>query len=335
MSARPVRYSRRRGRRRSGRRMPIKKVEQSVPTGGVAPPPVRPPPLWVPPRPPPVPAEDPVEYPSEDGLPMATHIDHAEGMMTCYRMLKHRFRGRRNIYIGIDVLVYYEQGEEGMAVAPDVFVSFGVPMRDRGRYKVWEAGKPPDVVWEFGSPSTAKGDAGEKKKKYLRMGVREYWLVDPLGGYHDPRLQGFELVDGEYVKLPWERRPDGPVTVWSPVLQLEQHFTDGQLRFWDRKTRRYVELPEEERERLQLEAQRARKESDRARKEAESRADGEAQARKEAESRADSEARARKEAESRADSEAQARRAEMQKRKALEAEVAELKANARPPRDPE
>ena len=279
--------------------MPVKKVQQSVPTGGVAPVPVRPPP-WLPPRPapPPVPAEDLIEYPSDDGLPMATHIDHAEGMIGCYRMMKHRFRGRRDLYLGIDVLVYYERGKKSASVAPDVFVSFGVPMRDRGRYKVWEAGKPPDVVWEFGSPSTVKGDAGEKKGKYRRMGVREYWLVDPLGGYHNPRLQGFELVNGAYVPLPWEERPDGTVTVWSPVLQLEQHFTDGRLRFWDRKTGKYLELPEEERERLQLEAQRARKE-----------------------------------AEARAESEARAREVEMRKRKALEAQIAELKANSRTPRD--
>ena len=110
--------------------MPIKQVEQCVPMGAVTPPLLRPPP----PRPaPPVPAEDPVEYPSEDGIPMATSIDHAEGMMTCYRMLKHRFRGRKNIYIGIDMLVYYERGNPNESVVPDVFMSFGVPMRDRGR----------------------------------------------------------------------------------------------------------------------------------------------------------------------------------------------------------
>ena len=131
------------------------------------------------------------------------------------------------------------------------------------------------------------------------MGVREYWLLDPLGGYHDPRLQGFELVDGEYVELSWEQRPDGTVTVWSPALQLEQHFRDGQLRFWDRKTRMHVELPEEERERLQLEERRARREADRAREQAEERAESEAR-----------------------------------KRKALEARVAELESRERNPRNP-
>ena len=317
--------------------MPIKKVFQSVPAGAVAPSPVRPPLPWVPrhPAPLPVPAEDPVEYPSEDGIPMATSDKHALRMVECYRMLVHWFLGRLDMYIGMDLLVYYVRGDNTVSVAPDVFVSFGVPKRSRPSYKVWEEGKPPDVVWEFGSQSTASEDAGEKKGKYRRMGVREYWLVDPDGEYHDRRVHGFELVNGEYVELPWEERPDGTVTVWSPVLQLEQRCMDGQLRFWDRKTEKYLELPEEEAEsRAETEAQ-ARRESDQAREQAESRAEGEARARREAESRADREAQARKEAESRAETEAQARRAEMQKRKALEAEIAELKARAKNPRDPE
>ena len=105
------------------------------------------------------------------------------------------------------------------------------------------------------------------------MGVREYWLVDLDGEYHNRRVHGFELVNGEYVEPPWEERPDGSVTVWSRVLRLEQRCTDGRLRFWNRKTEKYLELPEEEAEfRAETEAQ--------ARREAESRADREAQARK-------------------------------------------------------
>ena len=308
--------------------MPVKKVHQSVPTGVSTPQPVRPPLPWALRRPaPPVPAEDPVEYPSEDGIPMAASLKHARWMMAGFRVLEHWFRGPLDVFVGIDLLVYYAHGDNGQSVAPDVFVSFGVEQRDLPCYKVWEEGKPPDVVWEFGSQSTAENDAGEKKGKYRRMGVREYWLVDLDGEHHDRRLHGFALVNGQYVELPWEERPDGTVTVWSPVLQLEQRCTEGRLRFWDRKTEKYLELPEEEAEfRAESEAQ-ARRESDQAREQAEARAESEAQARRESD-------QARKEAESRAEREAQARKVEMRKRKALEAEVAELKANARNHRDP-
>ena len=88
------------------------------------------------------------------------------------------------------------------------------------------------------------------------MGVREYRLVDPVGGVYEPRVQGFELVDGVYEPMPCEEAPDGMVTVWSPLLQLEVRFANRRLRFWDRETAQYLELPEDEAEgRVQRDAE--------------------------------------------------------------------------------
>ncbi len=39
----------------------------------------------------------------------------------------------------------------------------------------------PDLVVEVLSPSTGKRDRTYKKTLYARLGVREYWLVDPAG----------------------------------------------------------------------------------------------------------------------------------------------------------
>ena len=78
--------------------------------------------------------------------------------------------------------------------------------------------------------------------------MREYRLVDPVGGVYEPRVQGFELVDGVYEPMPCEEAPDGMVTVWSPLLQLEVRFANRRLRFWDRETAQYLELPEDEAE---------------------------------------------------------------------------------------
>ena len=181
--------------------MPVKKVQQSEPTGTVpaVEPPVRPTSPWAPPRrtrpappePPPLTAENPVEFPSEDGLPISINPYHLEWMVRCCLELKHRFRGRRDLFIGCNMLIYYEPGNNEAAVAPDVFVSFGVPQRNQPSYFVWLEGKPPDVVWEFASPPTIEADIGKKKNKYRRMGVREYWLVDPVGGAYDSRVQVF------------------------------------------------------------------------------------------------------------------------------------------------
>ena len=209
------------------------------------------------------PIEDPVEDPGGDGLPMATNLDHYAWLMVCYRILKYHFRGCRDLLIACDMLVFYKWGEDEIALAPDVFVSFGVPPGQWASYSVRREGKPPDVVWEFASPSTVRKDAGEKKDKYRRMGVREYWLVDPVGGHHDPQVQGFQLVDGAYEQLPSEEAPEGMVAVWSSLLQLELRFADGQLRFWDREKALYVELPEEESDRMRLKERRGRLEEQR------------------------------------------------------------------------
>ena len=37
---------------------------------------------------------------------------------------------------------------------------------------------------------------------YAEMGAQEYWLFDPTGKLQVPRLQGFRLADGEYVRIP-------------------------------------------------------------------------------------------------------------------------------------
>ena len=180
---------------------------------------------------------------------MPTDLDHYAWSMVCYRMLKHRFRGCRDLLIACDMLVHYERGNNKAAVAPDVFVSFGVPPGPRSSYFVQREGKPPDVVLEFASPSTVRKDAGIKKEKYRQMGVREYWLVDEA-----------------YEQLRSEECPEGMVAVWGPLLQLEVRFADGQLRFWDREKALYVELPEEESDRLRLKERRGRLEEQRVRR---------------------------------------------------------------------
>ena len=53
----------------------------------------------------------------------------------------------------------------------------------------------PDLVVEVLSPSTARADKGYKKKAYERCGVREYWIVDPLG----LSVEQYALEDGEFV----------------------------------------------------------------------------------------------------------------------------------------
>lgn len=135
--------------------------------------------------------------------------------------------------MGIDQFVYNREGVEPERVTADVFVSFDVPNYWRDLYRIAEEGKPPDWVIEVASPSTYKYDIEGKKDLYEAMGVREYWVYDPEGGMHDPRLQAWVLAPGGYEELADLKRPGLEVTLRSEALDLEFHFDGADLRVWD------------------------------------------------------------------------------------------------------
>lgn len=56
--------------------------------------------------------------------------------------------------------------------------------------------KPPLLVVEIRSPSTARFDAGTKRLAYEAAGVPWYWMIDPA----ESRLTVLELVDGSYTE---------------------------------------------------------------------------------------------------------------------------------------
>jgi len=56
----------------------------------------------------------------------------------------------------------------------------------------------PDLLVEILSPSTASNDATLKKQLYARVGVAEYWIVDP----DNHTLEQLVLTDGRYARRP-------------------------------------------------------------------------------------------------------------------------------------
>ena len=241
---------------------------------------------------------DEVDYPYEADIRMASSQEQLQLMVDCCYAMRDYFSDRPEVYIGMDMLVYYQRYDNTKRVTPDVFVAIDALLPIGRNYRIWDAGKPPDVVWDFAPDSAMKGDPKEKKELYRQLGVPEYWSYDTHGAMDGPRLQGFEWFDGRYRKLPAERRP-GPVrSVYSPLLDLELHCDGKRLRLCRQSGGAYLRSPaESERERRKerigrLEERKARlKERDgrlrerAGRFEAEGRAQAEAQARQEAEAR--------------------------------------------------
>ena len=147
-----------------------------------------------------------------------------------------RYRERPDVYVSGDLLVYYEEGNPRVSVAPDAFVVFGVEDRQRMSYKVWEEGKGPDFVLEVASPNTWREDVERKPGIYAGLGVREYFLFDPTGEHLSPRLQGYRLVDGAYEPLVVVESIDRTLTLASDVLGLELRAKGEEMRFHDPAT---------------------------------------------------------------------------------------------------
>lgn len=187
-------------------------------------------------------ARDEVLYPSSDGKPLGETDAHVREILATLYMLRMRYAERDDAYVAADLFVYYEEGNPKAVFAPDVFVVFGVPKRERRKYKLWEEGVPPAFVLEVSSKGTWLEDAGTKRAIYEKLGVTEYFMLDPEGDYLDPPLQGFRRRGRELAAL----SPDERGGFVSEVLGLSLTLEDLRLVLTDLRTGERLLRPEEE-----------------------------------------------------------------------------------------
>ncbi|MBD2522841.1 Uma2 family endonuclease [Nostoc sp. FACHB-133] len=189
----------------------------------------------------------PIEYPDEDGKPMAEGDIQFSYLAYTINALQIYFQNHPDVYVAGNLFIYYEKGYPESVVAPDVFVVFGVENRDRRSYKTWEENnQTPNFVLEITSKTTRSKDQGAKKGIYAFLGVREYFQYDPTGDYLNPQLQGLQLVDGNYFPVATNILPDGTVSLSSEVLGLELRLEAGKLRFYNPATGQILLTHEEE-----------------------------------------------------------------------------------------
>ena len=186
-----------------------------------------------------------IHYPESNGLPLAETRFQWDSLTYAASALDVHFRDRPDVTVEGNRLLYYVEGDIRSRVAPDVFVVFGVPKRRRRIYLLWEEGKASDFVLEVTSRSTRRQDRGFKRDLYARLGVTEYWLFDPTGDWLDPRLQGHELFDGRYQRLPPAGIEGGERVFHSTVLGLDVYVDRGEIRFRDPATGRKLLTLEE------------------------------------------------------------------------------------------
>jgi Uma2 family endonuclease len=209
-----------------------------------------------------------IEYPESDGKPLGETDAHRREILAIIAMLEQFFAEQANVYISGNLMFYYEQGNPSAVVSPDVFVVKGVPKSLRRTYRLWEEQQPPAVVFEMTSRSTRLEDKGNKRALYAMLGVREYFMFDPLEEYLKPPLQGFRLLGEEYIAI--DQAEDGSLISQELGLRLFRENTFLHLIdiATDQPLLRYSEL-------------------------AQARAEAQAQARAESQARAEAEARTR------------------------------------------
>lgn len=182
-----------------------------------------------------IPLQNEIHYPESDGRPMGETEIHAQVLSDLRFALVRRYADVPDVYVWGNLFLYYREGDPKSCVCPDVFLIRGVGKRTDNRrrtYKLWEeGGRVPSLVIEVTSESTRDEDV-EKKKRYERLGVEEYFLFDPLGEYLRPRLQGLRLEGGRY--QPLVQRVDGALESRTTGLVLKPE--GKQLRLVDKET---------------------------------------------------------------------------------------------------
>jgi Uma2 family endonuclease len=81
----------------------------------------------------------------------------------------------------------------------------------------------PDMVVEILSPSTSHYDKTLKFNTYLNAGIREYWIIDPVGKF----LAVHILKDGNYITHAYTSEENVPVHVLEGcIINLPEVFEE-------------------------------------------------------------------------------------------------------------
>ena len=166
-------------------------------------------------------------YPYEDSRAVDNSDHNIVSGYIKYVVLE-RYSNRTDVFADADLGLYFEQGNRSALAAPDVLVAFGVRGGSRMSYKIWEEGKPPDIVVEVLSHRTWRKDLRAKPGLYEAISIPEYWSFDQHRLGDGPPLVVRRLQNGRY------RTDEGDgLTGHSPTLGLDIRVEGARLRLHD------------------------------------------------------------------------------------------------------
>src|SRR5262249_55348010 len=121
-----------------------------------------------------------IEYPEDDGLPMADNTRQLRWIVMLYGNLCALFRLAADVFVAGNHPWDPGEGHPGICNAPGVIGIFGRPKGDRSSYRQWEeGGVPVTVAFEILSPNSTATALADKFAFYEDYGVEEYHIYDP------------------------------------------------------------------------------------------------------------------------------------------------------------
>ncbi|MGI8789112.1 MAG: Uma2 family endonuclease [Pyrinomonadaceae bacterium] len=180
--------------------------------------------------------EEEVYYPVEIEGEMGETAFHYLLNSELFHLLRAFFMSRSDMTVAANLMVYFQERNPKKWLAPDVLVCFGVENRLRRTFKTWEEGVFPQVVFEIASDSTFENDLGGKRLDYARLGVEEYYLLDPERIYLPSPLMAFRRDDGRLLSANVENK-----RVLSPLLNLEIVDTGKSFRLFDPTAQKFLQ----------------------------------------------------------------------------------------------
>ena len=215
----------------------------------------------------------PSEDPEELGLPDAFHPAQSQLLQDTFQT---DVMPMENIFIGMDLNIYYDSRNPRWQKRPDWFVSLGVASSDlqvemRWSYVIWEESVTPFLVVELLSPGTEAEDLGNTlrvvDKPPTKWQVYEQVLRVPYYVIFDRYVQEFKLF--KLTGLCYEQMTVSDKKFWLPEINLGLGVWEGVyqgrlgkwLRWYDAQNN-WVPTPREDsdQERSRAEQERSRAE---------------------------------------------------------------------------
>jgi len=175
-------------------------------------------------------------YPAELEDEMGETALHYKFTSLFFNLLEAFLAPRSDVTVAANMMVYFEEGNPKKWLAPDVFVCFGTENKLRRVFKTWMEGLFPQVIFEIASDRTFENDLGGKRLDYARLGVEEYYLLDPERAYLPAPLMAFHRQSGRLLSAEVDNG-----RVFSPLLSLEIVDTGNSFRIFNPQTQKFLE----------------------------------------------------------------------------------------------